>query len=212
MSRTTAVVAACSIAALLGACAESTDSASAPAPAAEPATSATPETEPMTANTSADPAYVLGHTVTRIDGTAEPLSAYEGKVLLIVNTASKCGFTPQYEGLQNLYSEKKDAGLVVLGFPSDNFGGQEFDTNAEVVQFCESNYGVEFPMFEKVDVKGGDASPLFRQLAEQADGEPKWNFTKYLVGRDGKVVAKFDSGVRPDGEELTARVDELLQG
>ena len=165
---------------------------------------------PYTADT--DPAYVLAHTLNRIEGEAESLETYKGKVVLIVNTASKCGFTPQYDGLQKLYEEKKGDGLVVLGFPSDNFGGQEYDTNAEVVEFCRVNYGVEFPLFEKVDVKGDSATPLFKQLAEQAGGEPRWNFTKYLVGRDGKVVAMYGSNVAPNSDELTGKIDELLRG
>ncbi|MEM7755608.1 MAG: glutathione peroxidase [Planctomycetota bacterium] len=167
----------------------------------------------MTPYTSdADPAYVLSHSLTRMGGEAESLETYKGKVVLIVNTASKCGFTSQYDGLQKLYEEKKGDGLVVLGFPSDNFGGQEYDTNAEVVEFCRVNYGVEFPLFEKVDVKGEGATPLFKQLAAQAGGEPKWNFTKYLVGRDGKVVEMYGSGVRPESDELTSKITELLQG
>jgi len=165
--------------------------------------------------TAADPAYVLNHTLPRIEGEDESLETYKGKVILIVNTASKCGYTPQYDGLQALYESKKADGLVVLGFPSDNFGGQEFDTNDEVVHFCRVNYGVEFPLFAKVDVKGDGATPLFQQLAAQpapVGGEPRWNFTKFLVGRDGKVVARYESGVGPESDELTSMIDELLQG
>lgn len=158
-----------------------------------------------------DPAYVLGYEVAMLDGTPASLSAYRGKVVLVVNTASKCGFTPQYAGLESLYRSRKDSGLVVLGFPSGSFGGQEFGTNEEIASFCEERFDVSFPMFQKVSVKGGDAHPLFRQLAERTEA-PRWNFTKWLVDKDGRVVASFGSGVAPDSAELTGRIDELLRG
>jgi len=152
---------------------------------------------------------VLRHSAARIDGTAEPLSAYEGKVLLIVNTASRCGFTPQYESLQSLYEARRDEGLVILGFPSNDFMGQEPGSNEEIAEFCDARFSITFPMFEKVDVKGDDAHPLFQQLAEEA-GSPSWNFNKYLVDRSGHVVARYGSRVAPDDAALTERLDELL--
>lgn len=161
-----------------------------------------------------DSAFVLGHTMTRLDGTEESLEAYKGKVVLVVNTASRCGFTPQYKGLEALYQAKQGEGLVVLGFPSDSFN-QELDTAAEVAAFCEDNYGVTFPMFDVVDVKGDGAAPFFRQLASQpepAGGEPQWNFNKYLIDREGRAVVRFGSRTGPESEELRAKIEELLRG
>ncbi len=157
-----------------------------------------------------DAAYVFGYAMNRIDGTSESLEAYKGQVVLIVNVASQCGYTKQYIGLEKLYREKMGAGFVILGFPANNFGGQEPGTNEEIAKFCSSKYSVTFPMFEKISVAGADAHPLYKQLSAAAGGEPQWNFTKYLVGRDGKVVAKFDSNVKPDDAALTAKIDELL--
>ena len=164
------------------------------------------------------PADVLSIKVKRIDGTEETLSKYKGKVIVIVNVASKCGFTTQYEGLQALYAKHKDDGLVVLGFPANNFGNQEPGENKDIAAFCTGTYGVEFPMFEKVSVKGDDAHPLFRALSAQPEpvgGEPKWNFTKFLLDREGKVVARFDAeraNVRTKNLEdgLVKKVEELL--
>jgi len=158
--------------------------------------------------------YVLGHSLKRIDGAEESLESYKGKVVLIVNVASKCGYTKQYDGLEKLYKDKKDAGLVVLGFPADNFGHQEPGSNAEIAEFCKSKFGVSFPMFEKISVMGSDQHALYKQLAGQAapvGGDPKWNFTKFLVGRDGNVVARYDSKVAPDNAELMKRVEEILE-
>ncbi len=188
----------------------------APKPAsapAQPAKDGTPAGAPAPGKDAKAPASVHDFTMKRIDGTSEALSAYAGKVVLIVNVASKCGYTKQYEGLQKLYTEKKDAGLVILGFPANDFGGQEPGSNSEIATFCTSNFGVTFPMFEKIDVAGAEAHPLFKFLAAQpapAGGEPKWNFTKYLVGRDGKVVQRFDSKVSPQDAELVKKIDELL--
>ena len=153
---------------------------------------------------------LLAHQQTRLDGAVEDLSDYRGRVVLIVNTASKCGFTPQYEGLEALYREKQEQGLVVLGFPSNDFMGQEPGTNEQIAEFCQKNYGVTFPMFQKVKVKGPDADPLFRDLAAGA-GEPGWNFNKYLIDREGQLVARFGSSVRPDDPKLVDRVNELLE-
>jgi glutathione peroxidase len=157
--------------------------------------------------------YVLGYTVRDIDGNDVDLAKYKGKVVMIVNVASKCGLTKQYEGLQKLYEEKKDAGLVILGFPANNFKEQEPGTDAEIKEFCTGTYGVTFPMMSKISVKGEDAHPLYKQLAAQPEpigGEPSWNFTKYLVDREGNVVAKFDPRTTPDDPALVKKIDELL--
>lgn len=171
---------------------------------------------PAPAKPASDPAYVLDVKAKRIDGTEEDLSIYRGKVVLIVNVASKCGYTPQYAGLEALYQAKKDAGLVILGFPSNDFGQQEPGTSEEIKAFCDTRYKITFPLFEKVGVKGDAAHPLFKKLAAQPApiggdaGGPKWNFTKYLVDRSGKVVARYESRVKPDDKELAKRIDELL--
>lgn len=173
--------------------------------------------QPATA-ASEDPAYVLGFTMKRIDGKEEDLASYKGKVVVIVNVASRCGYTPQYEGLEKLFKEKKDKGLVILGFPANNFGSQEPGTNAEIAEFCTAKFGVTFPMFEKISVKGEDQHPLYKRLASQPapiGGDPKWNFTKFVVDRDGKVVARFDADgkqARPPAlePEFLRKIDELL--
>lgn len=160
-----------------------------------------------------DPAYVLGFTMDRIDGTPEPLSDYKGKVVLIVNVASRCGFTPQYTALEKLYGDKKNKGLVILGFPANNFAHQEPGTNEEIAQFCTSKFGVTFPMFAKISVKGDDQHPLYKQLTAQPSpvgGEVKWNFQKYLVDRSGRVVAMYGPPTKPDDAALVAKIDELL--
>ena len=140
-------------------------------------------------------------TATAIDGTQTGLAAYDGQVVLVVNTASECGFTPQYAGLQELHDTYADQGFTVLGFPCDQFGGQEPGTEEEIAAFCERNYGVSFPMFAKVDVNGDGAHPLFRWLKEEKSGllggAIKWNFTKFLVGRDGQVVDRFGPTTEP---------------
>ncbi|MEM0983829.1 MAG: glutathione peroxidase [Planctomycetota bacterium] len=154
--------------------------------------------------------YVLDHEMERIEGETESLEDYKGKVLLMVNVASKCGYTPQYEGLQALYEEHKDDGLVIMGFPANNFGRQEPGSNSEILEFCESRFSVTFPMFAKISVKGDDAHPLYQKLAEASDGAPRWNFTKYLVNRKGEVIAKFESGVRPDSDKLKKAIADAL--
>ena len=131
-----------------------------------------------------------------IEGKPAPLSAQRGKVLLIVNTASRCGFTPQFAGLQSLWNEYRDRGLVIVGFPSNEFGGQDPGTNDEIQSFCSLNYGVDFPMMAKVEVNGGSAHPLWKWLTSEAPGllgmqAIKWNFTKFLVGRDGRVIKRY---------------------
>lgn len=150
-----------------------------------------------------------------IDGEVTPLSKYKGKVLLIVNTASKCGYTPQYEGLQQLYENHRDKGLEVLGFPANNFGGQEPGTNEEIKQFCRVNFDVGFPMFSKVSVKGDDIDPLFDYLtkADNPDftGEIKWNFEKFLIDRDGKLIHRFRSATEPQSEAILNAIDKALK-
>ena len=136
--------------------------------------------------------------------------AYEGKVVLIVNTASKCGNTPQYEGLEKLYEEYADDGLVVLGFPSNDFFGQEPGTEAEIQEFCRLTYSVKFPMFEKVTVKEGDAHPLFDQLAAASGTYPTWNFHKYLIGRDGQLISEFSPRTQPYSDALVAAISTAL--
>src|ERR1700751_1801727 len=152
----------------------------------------------------------------RIDGKAESLASYKGKVLLIVNVASKCGFTPQYEGLEALYEKYKDKGLVVLGLPANNFMNQEPGTNEEIGAFCKSKFGVTFPMFSKISVKGSDKAPLYQFLTDpkanpKTGGEIPWNFTKYLVDRDGRVLARFDAPVEPESKELTSAIEAALK-
>ncbi len=136
---------------------------------------------------------------------------YGGKVLLVANVASHCGFTPQYEGLEKLYKENKDKGLVVLGFPSADFNGQEFESDAKIAEFCKLNFGVSFPLFTRSSVKGENANPLFKKLIAETGKEPGWNFNKYLVGRDGQVIAHFDSKVEPDSPEMKKAIAAALK-
>ena len=148
-----------------------------------------------------------------IDGAAASLADYRGKVLLVVNTASKCGLTPQYEGLENLYREKKDAGLEVLGFPANNFNGQEPGSEDEIRQFCSLTYDVTFPMFAKIDVNGTNAHPLWTWLKDEKGGllgfdGIKWNFTKFLVGRDGKVIKRYAPTDKP--ESIARDIEKAL--
>lgn len=137
-------------------------------------------------------------------------SAYQGKVILVVNTASKCGFTYQYEGLEALYRKYKARGLVVLGFPSNDFANQEPGTDAEISNFCKSTYGVEFPMFEKTVVAKGTNDPFYQALARQAKEFPRWNFHKYLIDREGRLVGSFGSRVEPQSQEITRAIEKLL--
>ncbi|MBI3403965.1 MAG: glutathione peroxidase [Acidobacteria bacterium] len=157
---------------------------------------------------------IYDFTMNAIDGKPAPLSAYKGKVMLIVNVASRCGYTPQYTGLEALYRKYKDKGLVLVGFPANNFGAQEPGTNEEIQQFCKSKYDVTFPMYAKVSVKGDDKTPLYSWLTKDANpdvaGEIKWNFTKFLVDRNGKVVARFEPKVTPEDPALIAAIEKLL--
>ena len=150
--------------------------------------------------------------VTTLDGRPAELSAYKGKVALVVNVASQCGFTPQYAGLEKLYRELAPTGVVILGFPSNDFGGQEPGTAEEIGQFCQKNYGVTFPMFAKVVTKKGpDQSPVYSFLGESGS-LPQWNFSKYVVDKNGKVEAFFPSRVAPDAPELRAAIEKALAG
>jgi glutathione peroxidase len=138
------------------------------------------------------------------------LCEYAGKVVLVVNTASQCGYTPQYEGLEALHRKYRDRGLVVLGFPSNDFGGQEPGSNKEIAAFCVNQYAIDFPMFAKTSVRGREANPLFAELARATGSEPRWNFHKYLVARDGKRVQSFDTRVAPADPKLVGAIEKLL--
>ncbi len=154
---------------------------------------------------------IYDFTMKDIDGKATPLKSLEGKVVLFVNVASQCGYTPQYAGLESLYQKYKGQGLVLVGVPANNFGSQEPGTDAEIKQFCSRKYSVTFPMMSKVSVKGGDMTPLYQYLTTAKGGEVKWNFTKFLVGKDGKVVTRFESGVAPGSPEVASAIEKALQ-
>ncbi len=150
-----------------------------------------------------------------IDGQPTPLSAFKGKVVLLVNVASRCGYTPQYSALEAIYEKYKGQGLVVVGIPANNFGGQEPGSNEEIKTFCTRKYNVSFPMMSKVSVKGQDITPLYRFLTDKkihpkTGGEIGWNFTKFLVSRDGQVEARFDSEVEPDSKPVSAAIEKAL--
>lgn len=158
---------------------------------------------------------VLDYKLKTIDGQEQSLSLYKGKVMLLVNVASKCGLTPQYAALQALYSRYESQGLVILGFPANTFKGQEPGSHAEIKEFCSMNYGVTFPLFEKISVLGDDIHPLYRFLTDvktnpDYSGEIKWNFTKFLVGRDGRILARFEPKTKPDSDEVIAAIEKAL--
>lgn len=160
-------------------------------------------------------ANLYDFSVTTIDGNSQPLRDYEGKVLLIVNVASQCGLTPHYEGLQELYDTYRDRGFAVLGFPCNQFGGQEPGSEGEIKTFCETRFGVSFPMFEKVDVNGSGRSPLFAHLTAQATtpdgaGDVTWNFAKFVIGRNGEVTARFAPPTKPVSDEIVAAIEAQL--
>jgi len=161
----------------------------------------------------AEAASPLAGEMKKIDGTPVDLSSYKGKVVLIVNVASKCGYTKQYTGLQKLYDSYKDKGLVVLGFPANEFGGQEPGSDADIATFCSTKYGVTFDMFSKIVVKGPGKAPLYKSLTETATpaGEVKWNFEKFLIGRDGAILGRFDSGVAPEDAKLKDAIEAALK-
>ena len=152
---------------------------------------------------------ILDVPVERIDGTATSLAEHEGKVLLIVNVASKCGFTPQYNGLEALYEKYRARGFAVLGFPANDFGGQEPGSAQEIASFCKSKYGVSFPMFQKLKTVGKDRAPLYALLSD-AKGEPKWNFHKYLIDKHGQPVQAWPSPVPPDSPEIAEAIEREL--
>jgi len=153
---------------------------------------------------------LLQHTMLRLqDEKPQVLCQYAGQVVLVVNTASFCGFTPQYKGLEALYAKYKDRGLVVLGFPSNDFS-QEPESNAKIADFCDNTFGVKFPMFTKTSVRGTDAIPLFKQLTEQTGTAPKWNFYKYLISRDGKTVKSYGSITGPQDKGFVGEIEKML--
>jgi len=153
---------------------------------------------------------LLDHTVADLSGSRENLCQYAGKVVLVVNTASECGYTPQYKGLQAIFDKYKSRGLVVLGFPSNDFGQQEPGGAKEIKDFCDRNYAVKFPLFAKVPVKDAGGSAVFDGLAQATGQRPKWNFHKYLIARDGRTALRFPSKVEPESAELVAKIEELL--
>ncbi len=159
---------------------------------------------------------VYDYTLNSIDGKAMPLASFKGKVVLIVNVASRCGYTPQYAGLEALYEKYKDQGLVIVGFPANNFMAQEPGTNEEIKTFCKSKYSVTFPMMSKVSVKGDDTTPLYQYLTDKAKnpetgGEIKWNFTKFLVDKDGKVIARFEPATTPSDPKVVSAIESALK-
>ena len=166
----------------------------------------------FTMNKTTDSIY--NFSVKNIDGQEVSLDKYKGKVILIVNVASKCGYTPQYEGLQNLYDTYKDDDFVILGFPANNFKGQEPGTNEEIKQFCTLEYGVEFPMFSKVSVKGDDQAELFNYLTTlpnpDFDGAIKWNFEKFLISKEGELVRRFRSDVKPESDAIVEAIKKEI--
>ena len=167
----------------------------------------------MTASLLADDAKLYTIPLKDIDGKDTTLKTYAGQPLLIVNVASQCGFTKQYTGLEAVWRKYKDQGLVVLGFPCNDFGAQEPGTTAEIKQFCSTKFDVTFPLFDKLHVKGDGQHPLYATLTgpeSPAPGPVKWNFGKFLIGRDGKIIARFDSKVTPDSAELTKAIEDAL--
>ena len=156
---------------------------------------------------------VLDRTMTRLDGSEEDLAGYRGKVVMLVNVASKCGLTPQYKGLQALYDQYQGQGFEILGFPANDFMGQEPGTDEEIAEFCELNYGVSFPLFSKISVKGEEMHPLYREITtmpEPIGGDILWNFQKYLVNKQGEVVKKIGPRTVPEDPEVTGAIEELL--
>ncbi len=170
---------------------------------------ATTAAEPSAAGEGAAMGELLSGTQPLLNGEPQDLSRFRGDVVMVVNTASECGFTPQFEQLEDLYRSRRDDGFVILGFPADDVAGQEPRSDEEIAEFCEANFGVSFPMFAKTSVIGEEANPLFKGLAAEA-GEPSWNFNKYLLARDGEVIARFEASDAPDDPALLERIDELL--
>jgi glutathione peroxidase len=159
---------------------------------------------------------VYDFTMNSLEGKPMPLADFKGKVMLLVNVASRCAYTPQYDGLEALFEKYKAQGLVVIGFPANNFGGQEPGTNAEIKDFCERTYHVKFPMYSKTSVKGADTAPLYQFLTSSAaspptSGEIQWNFTKFLVDRSGRVIQRFEPDVEPQSREVIAAIEKALK-
>jgi glutathione peroxidase len=158
---------------------------------------------------------IYGFTLNSIDGKPAPLADYKGKVVLIVNVASQCGYTPQYSALESIYEKYKDQGFVILGFPANNFGAQEPGTNEEIKTFCTRKYSVTFPMYSKISVKGVDQAPLYSYLTKETgsgiSGDIKWNFTKFLVDRNGNVVQRFEPAVTPDSKDVAGAIEKQLK-
>jgi glutathione peroxidase len=169
----------------------------------------------MTAASLYAASNIYDFTLPLLNGTAAPLANYKGKVVLVVNVASRCGFTPQYTALEATYEKYKDQGFVIVGFPANNFGGQEPGTNEEIAKFCTGKYNVTFPVYGKISVKGDDQAPLYAYLTKDANpavaGDIKWNFTKFLVDRNGNVVQRFESAVTPDSPEVIAAIEAQLK-
>ena len=172
--------------------------------------SASAATAAPTPGSSAVCPALLNHKFETLQGAAKDMCDYADKVVLVVNTASYCGFTKQYEGLQAISNKYRDRGLVVVGFPANDFGKQEPGSNAEVADFCERTYKVKFPMMAKTSVVEGTANPLYEALAKTSGQRPKWNFHKYLISRDGKTVASFGSRVEPESAEMRVEIERLL--
>jgi glutathione peroxidase len=163
------------------------------------------------ANAAPNCSPLLSHSFPRLqDEAPQNLCQYQGKVILIVNTASFCGFTSQYEGLEKLYAKYKDQGFVVLGFPSNDFGQQEPGSNKEIADFCKNTYDVKFPMFSKSAVSGNNPNPLFKMLIAKTGTTPKWNFYKYLIDRNGNVIDSFGSLTKPSSNSITSQIEKLL--
>lgn len=159
---------------------------------------------------------IYGQTMTSLEGKAVDLAKYRGQVMLIVNTASECGATPQYDPLQGLHEKYAGKGLAVVGFPCNQFGAQEPGSSQDIAKFCQSNYGVSFDMFEKIDVNGKEAAPLYAYLTSDTNGlddtgKVRWNFEKFLIGRDGRVLKRFRTGVQPDSPEVIAAIEAALK-
>jgi glutathione peroxidase len=169
----------------------------------------------LMAGTTFAASNIYDFTLPSIDGTPMPLAQFKGKVVLMVNVASQCGYTPQYTALEAVYEKYKAQGFVIVGFPANNFGAQEPGTNEEIKTFCSRKYSVTFPLYSKVSVKGDDETPLYQYLTKQTappiSGEIKWNFTKFLVDKNGKVVQRFEPAVTPDSPEVVSAVEKLLK-
>lgn len=168
-------------------------------------------TKTTTSATNACPALLQGTYPKLQDDSPQPLCQFSGQVILVVNTASYCGFTRQYDGLERLYERYKGQGFVVLGFPSNDFGQQEPDSNKKIADFCRNTYGIKFPMFAKSNVRGNDANLLFKQLTKLTGDTPGWNFHKYLISRDGRQVLSFGSQIAPESKTLTEAIEMMLK-